>query len=75
VFLAIRNKPFVIRKNEQRLEFHGFAAEDEPDGQAAEQGQGRGQPQRLRAALLGNRAVLPEPRLHRARTPGAVQEK
>lgn len=59
-------------KQNEQLQFHGVAAEDEPDGQAAEQGQGRGQPQRLRPALLGNRAVLPEPGVHRARTAGAA---
>jgi len=64
-----------IFENEQRLELHGFAAEDESDGQAAEQGQGRGEPERVRAALLGNRAVLPESRLHRARTSGKVLQK
>lgn len=63
---------FVSENQNEQLQFYGVAAEDEPDGQAAEQGQGRGQPQRLRPALLGNRAVLPEPGVHCAGTAGTA---
>ena len=48
------------------------ALENDHFGSLDQQGQKRGQPQLLRAPLLGDRPVLSEPRLHRPRTAGQV---